>query len=164
MILLETKKIGVIFVCLGNICRSPLGEGVFRHLVREKGIEDYFVIDSAGTASYHVGKLPDPGSRRVAEKHGISLAGQFARQFTTKDLTQWDYVIAMDASNQSNIRCLGAVNGNLHLLREFDPEGPGDVPDPWARGDKAFLETYTIIRRSCEKLLEHIIKEHNLPS
>jgi protein-tyrosine phosphatase len=156
------KNIRVVFVCLGNICRSPLGEGVFRHLVEQKGLADYFTIDSAGTASYHVGELPDPGSRHVAKKHGISLDGQYARQFTTDDVTRWDYVIAMDASNHSNIMKVGALTGKLHLLREFDPEGPGDVPDPWARGDEAFLETYTIIRRSCEKLLEHIIKEHNL--
>ncbi|KIV53573.1 phosphotyrosine protein phosphatase [Aneurinibacillus migulanus] len=161
---MKTKKIRVIFVCLGNICRSPLGEGVFRHLVEEKGLVEYFIIDSAGTASYHAGELPDPGSRRIAEKHGISLNGQYARQFIANDLTQWDYIIAMDSTNHSNIRQLGALSsGNLHLMREFDPEGSGDVPDPWARGDEAFLETYTIIRRSCEKLLEYIIKEHHLP-
>jgi protein-tyrosine phosphatase len=161
---LKKEKISVIFVCLGNICRSPLGEGVFRHLVKEKGLAEYFIIDSAGTANYHEGELPDPGSRRIAEKHGISLAGQYARQFTVNDLTQWDYIIAMDSSNHTNIRQIGTLTGNIHLMREFDPEGPGDVPDPWARGDDAFFETYTIIRRSCEVLLDHIIKKHHLPT
>ncbi|WP_052947384.1 low molecular weight protein-tyrosine-phosphatase [Aneurinibacillus tyrosinisolvens] len=157
-----TEKAHVVFVCLGNICRSPLGEGIFRHLVEEKGLSDRFQIDSAGTAAYHVGKTPDPGSIRAAESNGVSLKGQYARQFTGNDLTDWDYIIAMDASNHSNIKKLGALSGSIHLLREFDPEGPGDVPDPWARGDEAFHETYTIIRRSCEKLLDHIIKEHQL--
>ncbi|MBN6187060.1 low molecular weight phosphotyrosine protein phosphatase [Aneurinibacillus sp. BA2021] len=160
---MKTKKIRVVFVCLGNICRSPLGEGIFRHLVKEKGWEEFFHIDSAGTAGYHAGEAPDPGSLSVATKHGISLEGQYARQFTIQDAAQWDYVIAMDASNRTNIQRLGKLTGNIHLMREFDPEGPGDVPDPWARGDDAFLETYTIIRRSCEGLLEHIVQRHPLP-
>lgn len=160
---MKTKKIHVIFVCLGNICRSPLGEGIFRHLVKEKGWEDFFHIDSAGTAGYHAGEMPDIGSISVAEQYGISLAGQYARQFTVKDSSQWDYIIAMDSSNHKDIQKLGALTGNIHLMREFDPEGCGDVPDPWARGDEAFLETYTIIHRSCEGLLHHIMQRHPLP-
>ena len=156
----ENEKIRVVFVCLGNICRSPLGEGVFRHLVKERGLSDRFIIDSAGTASYHVGERPDPGSIRVAENDGVSLDGQYARQFTGEDLTRWDYVIAMDHSNHSNIHKLGSASGKVHLLREFDPEGPGDVPDPWAKGDEAFLETYKIVRRSCIGLLDYICRVH----
>lgn len=156
----ETKKIRIIFVCLGNICRSPLGEGIFRHLVEERGLSEHFYIDSAGTASYHTGEKPDPGSIRAAKKHGVSLEGQYARQFTKEDLTQWDYIIAMDSSNHRNICKLGAIRGNIHLLREFDPEEPGDVPDPWAKGDDAFLETYAIVHRSCVGLLDHIIRVH----
>ncbi|WP_134702521.1 low molecular weight protein-tyrosine-phosphatase [Ammoniphilus sp. YIM 78166] len=155
--------IKVIFVCLGNICRSPLGEGIFRELVREKGWEDCFYIDSAGTAAYHVGKQPDPGSRRVALRHGISIDTQRARQFTGQDLDQWDYVIAMDSSNRRNITKLGALKGKLFLMRDFDELGLGeDVPDPWSLGDEAFLETYHIVRRSCEMFLDEIAKEHGL--
>lgn len=157
--------INIIFVCLGNICRSPLGEGVFRELVKEKGWEDQFHIDSAGTAAYHVGKAPDPGSRKVARLHGFSIDDQRARQFHLQDLSGWDYVIAMDASNRKNIEKLGSINGELYMLREFDPvEKGGDVPDPWSLGDEAFLETYQIIRRSCEQLLHYIAEKHGLIS
>lgn len=155
--------IKVIFVCLGNICRSPLGEGVFRELVKEKGWEKYFFIDSAGTAAYHVGKAPDPGSRCVALKHGFSIEDQRARQFSSSDLESWDYIIAMDSSNRKNIEKLGSVKGKLLLMRDFDQEAPSsDVPDPWSLGDEAFLETYQIVRRSCENLLKYIAKEHQL--
>ncbi|MEW9671189.1 low molecular weight protein-tyrosine-phosphatase [Ammoniphilus sp. 3BR4] len=157
--------IKVIFVCLGNICRSPLGEGIFRELVKEKGWEKEFLIDSAGTAAYHVGKSPDPGSQRVALKHGFSIEGQRARQFSPNDLEGWDYIIAMDSSNRKNIERLGSVIGKLLLMRDFDHEGPGsDVPDPWSLGDEAFLETYLIVRRSCENLLDYIAEEHQLKS
>lgn len=155
--------IKIIFVCLGNICRSPLAEGVFRHLVEEKGWETTFQIDSAGTAAYHVGKAPDPGSRRVALRHGFSIDDLRARQFTNMDLDQWDYVIAMDASNRANIERLGSLNGKIWMMRDFDElEKGGNVPDPWSLGDEAFLESYQIIRRSCERLLEHIAEEQGL--
>lgn len=155
--------IKVIFVCLGNICRSPLAEGVFRELVREKGWDPQFVIDSAGTASYHIGKSPDPGSRRVALRHGFSIEDLRARQFTHQDLDQWDYVIAMDASNRNNIKKLGELGGELWLMRDFDPlEKGGNVPDPWSLGDEAFMESYQIIQRSCKALLDYIEAKHGL--
>ena len=153
----------VIFVCLGNICRSPLGEGVFRELVRARGWEHLFVIDSAGTAAYHVGEAPDPGSRKVAEKHGFSIDEQRGRQFANKELDKWDYIIAMDTSNRVNIEKLGKARGELWLLRDFDPiEKGGNVPDPWSQGDDAFLNSFNIIYRSCEKLLEYIAEKEGL--
>jgi protein-tyrosine phosphatase len=155
--------ISVIFVCLGNICRSPLGEGIFRELVRKKRWDEQFLIDSAGTAAYHVGEAPDPGSRKVARKHGFSIDEQRARQFKMEDLKHFDYIVAMDSSNRSNIEKLGSVRGELLLMREFDPvDNGGDVPDPWSLGDTAFLNSYQIIYRSCEKLLDYIAEKHNL--
>jgi len=152
--------ISVLFVCLGNICRSPLGEGVFKALLREKGLEEQFIVDSAGTAGYHIGKLPDPGSRKVAKKYGFSIDDQRARQIQQDDLKKWDYIIAMDDSNYSNIKKLGRVEGELHLMREFDPEEKGrNVPDPWQMGDSAFDEVHTIVRRSCEKMLAYILSK-----
>jgi len=151
--------IRVLFVCLGNICRSPLGEGIFKELLREKGIEHQFIVDSAGTAGYHIGKLPDPGSRRVATKNGFSIDDQRARQIKSDDLGNWDYIIAMDDSNRSNIMKLGKIEGELHLMRDFDPDGKGDVPDPWQMGDSAFDNVHTIIRRSCENLLDYILSK-----
>ena len=155
------KRYGVLFVCLGNICRSPLGEGIFRHLVAKNEVEGLFEIDSAGTADYHVGELPHAGSIHIAEKHGISIVDQRGRQCTSADLKRWDYIIAMDDSNRKNLLQLDKeIDGKLYRLRDFDPNGPGDVPDPWGRGEDAFQDVYNIIYRSCENLLTHILKEH----
>ncbi|HJV46005.1 MAG TPA: low molecular weight protein-tyrosine-phosphatase [Bacillota bacterium] len=155
--------INVIFVCLGNICRSPLGEGIFRELVRLRGWENRFHIDSAGTASYHVGEAPDPGSRKVAKKHGISIDELRGRHLKGDELDKWNYIVAMDTSNRGNIEKLGQIRGELWLMRDFDPiEKGGSVPDPWSQGDDAFLNSYNIIYRSCEKLLEYIADKEEL--
>ncbi|BCJ86724.1 low molecular weight protein-tyrosine-phosphatase [Effusibacillus dendaii] len=164
---MNKSPIRILFVCLGNICRSPLGEGIFKQLIREQGLEDRFVVDSAGTAGYHTGSLPDPGSRRAAQRRGYSIDDQRARQISSKDLEEFDYVIAMDRSNRRNIERLGKGTAKLLLLREFDPElrteeSDFDVPDPWSLGDDAFEETYMIIERSCRKLLHMLIDRHGL--
>lgn len=160
---MSEKKYGVLFVCLGNICRSPLGEGVFRHLVTKKGLAHMFEINSCGTSDYHVGERPHAGSISIAKKHGISIIDQRGRQINNDDLIKWDYIIAMDQSNKQNLLRLDkGIEGRLYRLRDFDPNGPGDVPDPWGRGEEAFQEVYTIIYRSCEALLDHILREHNM--
>jgi protein-tyrosine phosphatase len=154
--------IKIIFVCLGNICRSPLAEGVFRQLVEERGLQKNFLIDSAGTASYHVGEAPDKHARNAAKAYGFSIDQLKGRQFTTADLLQWDYIIAMDQSNHLNLQKLGPAKGELLLMREFDEENAGaDVPDPWSQGQAAFHETYRILRRSCEKLLDYLVDRHS---
>lgn len=156
------QKIRVLFVCLGNICRSPLGEGVFRHLVKMNGASDFFEIDSAGTSDYHVGERPHTGSISIAEKHGISIVDQRGRQFTQDDIDRWDYIIVMDESNEKDlIRDFNDVETKIHRLRDFDPKGPGDVPDPWGRGDDAFQEVYDIVHRSCEALIDYILREND---
>lgn len=164
-------RIRVVFVCLGNICRSPLGEGLFRHKVELAGLGDRFEVDSAGTSSYHVGELPDPGSVAVARKHGIDLTDQRSRQFTGREATGWDYVIAMDESNRRNIlRASGgpdALRGKLWLMRnfEFTDDGTGDddgVPDPWGGGPRGFDDVYDIVDRSCDNLLAYIRSQHDL--
>lgn len=158
----HNKKIGVLFVCLGNICRSPLGEGIFRYLVNEAGLSECFIIDSAGTSGYNVGDKPDPQARRVARSHGVFIDDIKARKLERDDLEKWDYIIAMDNSNFKNIERLGKVLGRLYLMREFDLEGCGDVPDPWCMGDSAFHEVYDMIERSCINLLETIKREYSL--
>ena len=156
---MKQTKYGVLFVCLGNICRSPLGEGVFRQLTLQNGVAELFEIDSAGTSDYHIGERPHQGSIQIADKHGISIVNQRGRQFTNEDLEKWDYIIVMDDSNRKDIlSTFGNTKGKLHRLRDYDPQGPGDVPDPWGRGDDAFLEVYRIVHRSCEALLEHILQ------
>ena len=152
--------IRICFVCLGNICRSPLAEGVFQHLVEEAGVSEEFEIDSAGTGSWHVGEHPDTRAMAVAEAHGITLPSR-ARQVTPEDLDQFDYVIAMDLENIRNLERMAESRGidvEIHLLRDFDPERDGDeVPDPYYGGTSGFEEVLQIVNQSCEALLAGLL-------
>ncbi len=150
----------VLFVCLGNICRSPLAEGVFRHLVDQQGLSSRFTIDSCGTSGYHVGEPPDPGSVRVAAAHGIDLSAQRSRRLTAGDLSDFDLIVCMDGSNVRNAHRLGS--GPIRRLRDWDPDGPGDVPDPWGGGLGGFEQVYSIVHRSCAALLEELLRESGL--
>lgn len=162
MDILEHSQIKVLFVCLGNICRSPLGEGIFKHLVEEKNIEDNFFIDSCGTGSWHQGGKADINSRRVAKQNGLSIEDQISRQIIEEDLIKFDYIIAMDKSNYANILKLGEVKGTLKLMREYDPiKSDNNVPDPYGMAGDSFSEVYDIVYRSCENLLDEILKKHN---
>ncbi len=157
----STVQIAVLFVCLGNICRSPLAEGVFLDLVEESGLGDRFRVDSAGTGSWHVGDPPDPRATRVASENGVHLRGR-ARRVEVGDLDEFDWVLAMDRSNQRSIEGLRRGDGpaRIHLLREFDPDGGDpDVPDPYYGGSGGFQEVFDIIDRSCRTLLDHILNE-----
>jgi len=158
------QEISVLFVCLGNICRSPLAEGVFRHVLDEEGLSDRFLVDSAGTGGWHVGESPDHRSARSAATHGVTLTGH-ARQVQPEDFRRFEYIMAMDQSNLSDLQQYReGVGGEaaLYLLREFDPEGgPGaEVPDPYYGGPNGFEEVYDIVDRSCRHLLDHILEEH----
>ena len=162
---MDTKKsnsdtTGVLFVCLGNICRSPLAEGVFQHLVEEAGVSDEFEIDSAGTGSWHVGERPDTRAIAVARAHGITLPSR-ARQVTPEDLDHFDYVIAMDLENVRNLENMAEssrTDVQIHLLREFDPEHTGDeVPDPYYGGASGFEKVFKIVSQSCEALLAGLL-------
>lgn len=153
-------RIGVLFVCLGNICRSPLAEGVFGSIVREERLENRFDIDSAGTSDYHIGSSPDPRTLHEAQQRGLLLR-HAARQLTSEDLDRFDYVIAMDASNLGNIERLARRRrgrGEVHLLRSFDPESGDDleVPDPYFGGPEGFADVHDLIERACRGVLEHI--------
>jgi len=158
-----SQKISVLFVCLGNICRSPLAEGVFRHILDEGGVTDRFRVDSAGTGSWHVGESPDHRSVRSAATHGVALTGH-SRQVQPEDFRTFDFIVAMDQSNLSHLQQYrDGVGGEaaLFLLREFDPEGgPGaEVPDPYYGGPNGFEEVYDMVDRSCRELLTHILEE-----
>jgi protein-tyrosine phosphatase len=154
-----SPRTSVLFVCLGNICRSPLAEGIFEHLVAEAGLEERFEIDSAGTGSWHVGERPDARAAMVASQHGVELESR-ARQLTDDDLHRFDYVIAMDRENLRNIERMADATGsdaNVHLLREFDHSGDGDeVPDPYYGGSSGFETVYEMLLRSCQVLLERL--------
>ena len=146
----------VLFVCLGNICRSPLAEGVFRHLVTGAGLEASFSIDSAGTGAWHAGEGPDPRSVEVAAAYGVELSGR-ARQVTPDDLRRFDVVVAMDRDNLAALKDLSDEahgTARLHLIRAFDPEADGDeVPDPYYGGPSGFEKVYGMVRSGCEGLL-----------
>ena len=166
IVTMESDKLQVLFVCLGNICRSPLAEGVFRHLVRQDGLEGRFAIDSAGTSSYHEGDPPDSRASAVAQARGIQLSGQ-ARQLTHSDLQRFDYVIVMDAENRQAVERLArqkAPRAEVHLLREFDSDAAGDldVPDPYYGGPRGFENVHDIVERSCRGLLEQLRRSHSL--
>jgi protein-tyrosine phosphatase len=141
---------------MGNICRSPLAEGVFRHLAVEAGVADRFVVDSAGTGAWHAGEPADARSAKVAAAHGVTLQG-LARQVTAADLRTFDVVLAMDKENLAILEEMSSAAGGtarLHLLREFDPEADGDeVPDPYYGGPHGFERVYGMIHAACGGLL-----------
>ena len=127
-------SVSVLFVCLGNICRSPTAEAVFRLLVEDAGLSGKVRIDSAGTSSWEVGNPPDSRSVKVGEKRGYSFEGQTARQLQLSDLAEFDFVIAMDEQNLADIRQLDEA-ADVKLLLDYAPEIPErEVPDPWYHG------------------------------
>jgi len=150
-----TKTISVNFVCLGNICRSPMAKVIFSKLVAERGLENNFVIDSCGVGGWHAGEGAHPATGRIVEEHGLSLDGHCARQIVQDDFEKFDYLIALDQQILSQIKSMNTTSkANLVLLRSFDPEQSGlDVLDPYYYGVKGQLEAYKIIYRCCEKLL-----------
>jgi protein-tyrosine phosphatase len=152
----------LLFVCLGNICRSPTGEGVMRHLLRQQGLEDKVEIDSAGTGDWHVGHLPDERATLAAGARGIELSGA-ARQVAADDFESFDLILAMDRSNLADLRALAPdadARERVRLLREYDPEavatGDLDVPDPYYGADDGFAEVLDIVTRACEGLLDEV--------
>ena len=149
----------VLFVCMGNICRSPLAEGVFRHLVAEAGVSDRFVVESAGTGAWHEGERADPRSIQVAAAHGVTLDGR-ARQVGAEDLRAFDVVLAMDRDNLAVLEGISSASGGtarLHLLREFDPAADGDeVPDPYYGGPHGFEKVYRMVHAACAGLLREL--------
>jgi len=155
----DSRPTSILFVCLGNICRSPLAEGVFLHLIAESGSDGHVVVDSAGTGAWHVGERPDPRSLEVAERHGIELPGH-ARRVTEEDFRRFDRIVAMDRSNLSDLESLRPADSDavLELLRDHDPDpGDGEVPDPYYGGDDGFDRVYRMVRRSCEVLLDKVL-------
>ena len=153
----------ILFVCLGNICRSPLAEGVFRHLVRERGLADVYQIESAGTGAWHAGEPPDRRSAEVARRKGVTLDG-VARQVTRHDFHRFDWILAMDRENRAVLESMrrSGDRARLHLLRDFDPEpGDGDVPDPYYGGPDGFENVYALVHRAAEALLEHLEAERS---
>ena len=151
-------KIGVLFVCYGNICRSPMAEFVFRKLLDERGIADRFYVASAGTSGEHIG---DPVDRRAAEVlrlHGISCDGKRGRRLKRSDFTDYDYIVGMDEHNMEYIRWTSPAEQTHETSTLEHRADGGEVADPYYTGD--FGRTYTDITLGCLGLLDHILSEH----
>ena len=152
----------VLFVCLGNICRSPTAEGVFRRLVREAGLEDRIGIDSAGTGGWHAGAPPDERATAAARRRGITLDGA-ARQVGPDDFDEFDLLLVMDRENHAELlrRAPGdEARAKVRFLREFDPassaRGDLDVPDPYYGGERGFDDVLDLVEAACAGLLDEL--------
>jgi protein-tyrosine phosphatase len=148
---------------MGNICRSPMAEAIFTHLVEEAGLSDQFDIDSVGTISYHVGEPVHPGTRRVLAQHDIQ-SHSISRKINSTDLAEADYLIAMDHDNLYDLQAMARripVNSHLHLLLEFASNAPTlDVPDPYYSNN--FEYVYRLVKSGCQGLLAHIQQEEGI--
>ncbi|GIO87560.1 phosphotyrosine protein phosphatase [Paenibacillus faecis] len=155
----ENRKIGVLFVCLGNICRSPMAEAIFRHRVAEEKLTEQFLIDSAGTGNWHIGKPPHEGTRAILDQYGISYEGLLARQVGVEDFTRFDYIVAMDNQNERDLKALARqANAQIVKLLDLVPDSKvKEVPDPYFTGN--FEEVYEMVVEGCNALLEKIKRE-----
>jgi protein-tyrosine phosphatase len=146
----------ILMVCLGNICRSPLAEGILAHKTKHLNLE----VDSAGTAAYHVGKLPDSRSIEIANKYNIDLSKQRARQFSRADFDTFDIIYAMDTNNYAHLISLAdnkeERNKIRMILNEINPNACESVPDPYYGGENGFQNIYNMLEKACNKLVQNI--------
>jgi len=155
------EKWSVLFVCMGNICRSPTAEGVFRHHVEQAGLADRLHIDSAGTHAYHTGEPPDRRARAAAERRGMSLEGIRARRVVAEDFERFDYIIAMDEDNLARLRDESPeeYHGKLRLFLEFGALKEREVPDPYYGGSAGFERVLDLVEEASRGLLKTISRE-----
>ena len=155
----------VLFVCLGNICRSPTAEGVFRALVENEGLAEKIKTDSAGTHAYHIGEGPDPRSQAAAALRGIDLSPLRGRRATAADIKEFDYILAMDQDNYENLMRLTPIEheSRVSLLMSYAPERPeNEVPDPYFGGEGGFDRVLDMIEDASRGLLADIRRQHKL--
>lgn len=151
--------IRVLFVCLGNICRSPMAEAVFKELVYKDDLSSKIQVESAGTGNWHIGNDPHPGTLKILKDHNISVKGLKGRQIQHKDFERFDYIVAMDENNIADIRSMLEQPDHPKIFRFLDvTHHSKDVPDPYFTGD--FNETYKLVTEGCTALLQKIKQEH----
>jgi protein-tyrosine phosphatase len=153
----------VLFVCLGNICRSPTAHGVFAKMVDDEGFGGAIVVDSAGTHAYHIGERPDPRAQKAASKRAIDLSALRARRVVPEDFEEFDYLVAMDRSNLEHLQsmCPPAAQHKLHLFLSFAPElNLDEVPDPYYGGPAGFERVIDLIEDASRGLIAHIRERH----
>ncbi len=153
----ERGCIGVLFICLGNICRSPLAEGLFQQLLEQRGLQSRYTVASAGTGDWHVGDSADSRMIATARRHGIDLQGR-AQQVRPQDFDRFDLLVAMDRDNSAQLRRMArdeSESARIRLLREFDPQAGSDpdVPDPYLGDADGFERVYQMVARACVGLL-----------
>lgn len=150
----------VLFVCLGNICRSPLAEALFVHKIRTRGLADLFEADSCGTSNYNVGDGPDHRTLNNALRNGVEV-NHVARQLTVKDMGYFDRILVMDSKNHEHVLSMiePAHRGKVMMMRHFDPAGAGDVPDPYWGEEENFQEVFEILDRSVSRLVDKLLEE-----
>jgi protein-tyrosine phosphatase len=155
----------VLFVCLGNICRSPTAEGVFRKLVQQEQLLEFIEIDSAGTHAYHIGEAPDARAQQAAARRGIDLSQLRGRKATPTDIETFDYVLAMDRDNYENLLAISPdhLSSRVRLFLEFATNRPEEeVPDPYFGGSGGFERVLDMVEEAAEGLLADIRRQHNL--
>lgn len=159
-----STRIRVLFICLGNICRSPVAEGVFVDRIRRRGIEHHFEVTSAGLGGWHEGELPDERARRVAAKNGVELPSR-ARRVSMGEFAETHWIICMDEQNRRGLEKIGAPAERVRLLKSFAGRPIGashEVDDPYQEGADAFDRMFAEIAEAVEHLIAHLVKEHAL--
>ena len=157
------ENVSVLFVCMGNICRSPTAQGVFRKLVEDSDLGRRIIIDSAGTHAYHVGNPPDRRAQETATRRGVDLSDLVARRVTEADFVEFDYVVAMDQDNlvALNEICPPGMSDRLHLFLDFAPHlEVNEVPDPYYGGPTGFERVFDLVEAASAGLLAHIKRHH----
>jgi protein-tyrosine phosphatase len=162
----DQQKINVLFVCLGNICRSPTAEGVFTKLVKDCGVSHRFRIDSAGTHDYHIGKPPDQRAQQAALNRGIDLSALRARQVQVEDFEEFDSILAMDKENLEGLLYLGpkARHHKVELFLDYAPRlGIREVPDPYFGGSQGFERVLDMVEEAANGLLDSLLAKRSHP-